>query len=275
MGAKYSQTERKKKETKNFNNKYNQYETNDYMSSNIYSKENTDNSSVLTAETSRPKEKSIKFLFRIKIDRENMKLRGTFANNLLEKINMEKNEKTGYFEKVMDLPPNSKFQFKFNDGDEWFNSNEYVIDPDNEGNKNNVIDLSDPKVLEDNQKRLAESDIKNSGESKKKYNNRIPERSEMNITAPGIICHYCPIFDINYQSNQLMLFQNKFMKFKEKNIYNENNTFKKILVWPHEKLMHLCVNVEDIINEDKGPYRYSTTVRNKHKFLTIVYFCSK
>ena len=57
---------------------------------------------------------------------------------------------------------------------------------------------------------------------------------------------------------------------------NENNTYKKILVFPHEKLMHLCPSLNELnskIKNNKNDFiKISTTIRNKHKFLTTVYY---
>ena len=63
-----------------------------------------------------------------------------------------------------------------------------------------------------------------------------------------------------------------FLIYKERNFSTENNTYKKIMTCPHEKLMHFCSNLGDISNKF---YRLSTTVRTKHKFLTLVYYKPK
>ena len=58
----------------------------------------------------------------------------------------------------------------------------------------------------------------------------------------------------------------------------ENNTYKKILVFPHGKLMHCCPNMNDLDikeNNKSNYFRICTTIRNKHKFLTAVYYKPK
>ena len=60
------------------------------------------------------------------------------------------------------------------------------------------------------------------------------------------------------------------MAYKEKNFYNENNTYKKIMTCPHEKLMHFCTNLEDFKNINNHYLKVCTTVRTKHKFLTFI-----
>ena len=57
---------------------------------------------------------------------------------------------------------------------------------------------------------------------------------------------------------------------------NEKNNYKKILVFPHEKLMHLCPSMDELDlkgkNNKNNFIKISTTIRNKHKFLTTVYY---
>ena len=105
--------------------------------------------------------------------------------------------------------------------------------------------------------------------------------------------HYKPIFNLNYPSKQVAL--NKYIEqmtnnkgkinnngkkeknlaYKEKNFYNENNTYKKIMTCPHEKLMHFCTNLEDFKNINNHYLKVCTTVRTKHKFLTLIYYKPK
>ena len=105
--------------------------------------------------------------------------------------------------------------------------------------------------------------------------------------------HYKPIFNLNYPSKQVAL--NKYIEqmtnnkgkinnngkkeknltYKEKNFYNENNTYKKIMTCPHEKLMHFCTNLEDLKNINNHYLKVCTTVRTKHKFLTLIYYKPK
>ena len=93
-----------------------------------------------------------------------------------------------------------------------------------------------------------------------------------------IMLHYKPIFFLDYPSRQDFIKQKEgtnFLTYKEKNFNTENNTYKKIMTCPHEKLMHFCVNLDDIKNIDNDFFRLCTTVRNKHKFLTLIYYKPK
>ena len=67
----------------------------------------------------------------------------------------------------------------------------------------------------------------------------------------------------------------RYYNFKVKNTLNENNTYKKILPFPHEKLVHFCQSINDLKNWKKNYLRGCTTIRNKHKYLTIVYYKPK
>ena len=54
----------------------------------------------------------------------------------------------------------------------------------------------------------------------------------------------------------------------------ENDTFKTIVTISHEKLSHLCFNNEED-NSNETYIRTAITQRNKHKFITLVYFSPK
>ena len=140
---------------------------------------------------------------------------------------------------------------------------------DERGIINNYIDLTN-YTPQDNLKE------KHSNKKNNEYNTRLPLNCELNLTAPNIIEHYRPKFNLDYQSNQGIITKKKYLKYKEKNLMNENNTYKKILVFPHEKLMHLCPSMDELDLKGKSNknnfIKISTTIRNKHKFLTTVYY---
>ena len=60
-------------------------------------------------------------------------------------------------------------------------------------------------------------------------------------------------------------------KFDQTKNLLENDTFKSITTIPHEKLSHIFTH---FYTHDKY-IRCSVTQRNKHKFLTLVYFSPK
>ena len=154
-------------------------------------------------------------------------------------------------------------------------------------NKNN-IDNYNNHVNKKNQVIFKKEDSK-----KKPYNCKFPLINELNTIAPTIMSHYKPIFNLNYPSKQVLL--NKYIElmtnnkgkidnnekkeknlvYKEKNFNNENNTYKKIMTCPHEKLMHFCTNLEDLKNINNNFIKVCTTIRTKHKFLTMIYYKPK
>ena len=79
---------------------------------------------------------------------------------------------------------------------------------------------------------------------------------------------------IDNQSNQDKFSNINFYVYKEKNFYNENNSYKNIFIFPHEKLEHLTPNIDDIFST-KNYNRYSITERKKHKYITLVYYKPK
>lgn len=299
MGSKYSKSNNEDiiKETKflkkNKNKNYN-CETED-LSIIMQNKATMDNSSVTTTtevfDNSKIGENLVPFTFYWKGDCSKVTITGTFLNNWTTYIEMEKNEKTGYFERTF-LLEKTKHQFKFIVGNDWVCSDDYEKVPNEYNNFNNFIDLTNyiyPKVMpiqkdkKNNNKKIIEELNQNAAKKgKKNYNCIYPEKSELNITAPSLMEHYRPNFDINYQSNQDLL--NKYSKrckeptleYKEKNFNTENNTFKKIMIWPHEKLSHLCPNIDDLNDDESDNYfKICTTIRMKHKYLTIVYYNPK
>ena len=299
MGTKYSMSNNEeikdnKKTAKAYysNKKYN-CETED-LSIIINIKENTDNSSLTTTTENMENHKNlVPFPFEWKYKANNVILKGSFANDWDGEIILNKNPKTGVFEKIVYLPK-IKHSFKFIVDGKWTCSNQYPTFNDN-GHINNFIDLTNSSI-NSNEDPVKKEGIKieqnninnniniiNDEKSKKKakkiYNCKIPSYNELNITAPTIIHHYIPTFNIDYQSKQDLICKSKTkkpkLKYKEKNFDNENNTFKKIMVFPHEKLMHLCPNLEHLNENNDNYFKLSTTVRNKHKYLTIVYYRPK
>ena len=304
MGTKYSQSnneemKEQKKLPKTFNNNKNYNCETEDLSLIITTKENTDNSSLTTTTENMDNNKNmVPFNFEWKGRGNQVILKGTFANNWKDEIILNKNIKTGIFEKTIYLPK-TKHSFKFIVDNVWVCSNQYPTIKDN-ANTNNFIDLTNanpnPNLVE-KQLKVEENkieaniniinnnnNIKNIGgekktkKAKKIFDCKIPSYNELNITAPTIIHHYKPTFNINYQSRQdLIVFKGKkpTLKYKEKNFNNENNTYGKIMVWPHEKLLHLCPHLDELNEDNDNYFKICTTVRIKHKYLTLVYYRPK
>ena len=229
------------------------------------------------------KEKKYPYKFEWKGNGKSVLLAGSFLDNWNSIKVMIKNNNTEIFERVVYLSK-AKHQFKFIVDNNWICSNQYPTMADERGIINNYIDLTNyfppESLLKQEQKKkykLKNLDKKEDYEyNNKDYNTKMPLNSELNMIPPNIIAHYLPIFNLDYQSNQNNIAKKKYLNYKEKNLMTENNTYKKILGFPHEKLMHLCPNLDLLKNDgndNKGSYiKICTTVRNRHKFLTTVYY---
>ena len=167
---------------------------------------------------------------------------------------------------------------------------------ENVSNVENTTNINDNNSTNKEENNKSLSIIKKEELKKKQYNCRYPLNDELNSNAPVIMWHYKSIYNLNYPSNQERIaleeknkknkklslnFENeekekKNLEYKEKNFYNENNTYKKIMTCPHEKLMHFCTNIEDFKNANSiNFFKICTTIRTKHKFLTLIYFKPK
>ena len=302
MGSKYSQNNREEKSSEqnyNINQKLNiePYETSLSIKTNEYTEKS---SMTTTTENIDNLMNRVPYKFEWKGEGNQVLLTGDFLD-WKGKIIMKKNENTGYFEVVIPLE-RKKHRFKFIVDGNWACTNQYPTEPDEHNNLNNFISLNDyyppkeilmPKVenimknkinLNESIKTEEENNIKNKiivkkeEQRKKLYNCRYPLINELNTLAPIIMLHYKPIFFLDYPSRQDFIKQKEgtnFLTYKEKNFNTENNTYKKIMTCPHEKLMHFCANLDDIKNIDNDFFRLCTTVRNKHKFLTLIYYKPK
>lgn len=249
---------------------FNTYQKNNNYDESYSTSQNTQSETNNTIKSSSKKtiEKKYPFKFEWKGNGKSVLLAGNFLDNWTNTEVLVKNNDTGAFELLLYLPK-GKHQFKFIVDNKWICSNQYPTMADERGIINNFIDLTNYSPPEN-------LIVKNSNKKNNGYSNRLPLNSELNLTAPNVIEHYRPIFNLDYQSNQGTIIKKKYLKYKEKNLMNENNTYKKILVFPHEKLMHLCPNLNGLNskgNNDKHDFiKISTTIRNKHKFLTTVYY---
>ena len=263
------------------NNKYNESFS---TSQNTQNEEN----SIKALSIKESKDKKFPFKFEWKGNGKSVLLAGSFLDNWNNIKVMVKNNKTETFERIVYLPK-TKHQFKFIVDNKWICSNQYPTMADERGNINNFIDLTNyippENLLNEEKKKKGElnqinllnqsttANNKNINYNKNNdYTTKMPSIGELNMIPPNIIKHYLPKFDINYQSNQKKIGKKNYLKYKEKNLMDENNTYKKILVFPHEKLMHLCPNINYLNPKENNYMKICTTTRNKHKFLTTVYY---
>ena len=192
---------------------------------------------------------------------------------------MKKNINTGFFEIELNITKGIH-QFKFIVDKKWECSSNYLTIKE-KNNINNIIDLTnyEPNQKSDYNKWL------NSKENKKKkkrgikdsteYNCNWPNINDINDEAPTIPFHYMNFFDLNNTSNQDYIKNNSNINFYFNNSRNklENTTFKTIMTISHDKISHLCNSFK---NDNNDNYTHiSITQRNKHKFLTFIYYSPK
>ena len=270
-------------------NKYDKYAWEKYSTSE-QTKENTD-SSIISNKLEKlqitSNEKLIPFKFEWKGLGSSVILTGSFLENWTKFVPMIKNSETEIFELVIYLP-RKKHYFKFIVDNKWVCSSQYPTTLDSSNNQNNFIDLTNYTPPKDLIKReeYKKGEIKPhrskvivlDKNDKNNYNCKYPLIHELNSNAPSVVTHYKPSFNIDYQSNQNKIknISKKLqLNYKENNILTENNAYKKILVCPHEKLMHFCQNINDLKKNNKRYIKGCTTIRNKHKYLTLVYYKPK
>ena len=251
-----------------------------------------------TAENSKKQESIdlIPYKFEWKDGGSDIKISGSFLDNWLKKEPLKFNNETKSYEITLNVPKGIN-QFKFIVDGKWVCSQNYKINNDKSNNFNNEIDTN-ANSENSTMTSLINSNITEMKKKKKKlskgsndYNCIIPTKSSVNAEAPLIPWYYKSYINLNFNSNKLNenKFNNKFKDIQgEKSIDNmeekqeillynktrdllENNTFKSIMTIPHEKLSHLFVYCDS----DNKYIRSSLTQRNKHKFLTVVYFSPK
>ena len=214
---------------------------------------------------------------------------GTFLNNWETFIKMEKNPETNIYEYQTFLPK-EKHSFKYIINNKWLCNDLYPTTKDNSNNTNNYIDLTnyninnnENKKNNNNENNEGKSPIKKVKTKKRKkkdnkdndgYGLKFPLIKDLNSKAPEVMTHFKDSLFIDNQSNQDKFSNKNFYVYKEKNYYNENNSYKDIFIFPHEKLEHLTPNIDDIFST-KNYNRYSITERKKHKYITLVYYKPK
>ena len=224
------------------------------------------------------KEELVPFKFEWNGNANEVKISGSFLDNWENYLPLMKNNEKNNFEIILILTKKIHF-FKFIVDNKWVISDNYPSTKDISNNLNNFIDLTSyipPVELVKYKKAL---DKKEKLREKKKDNNydcKFPTLNELNVTTPKISGHYKPCFNLDYLSNQNIIkkFNNKnYLIFDENNILCENTSYKKILQCPHEKLSHMCSSIDN--NANRKYVKFCTSVKNKHKVCTIVYYTPK
>ena len=226
-------------------------------------------------------EKKIPYKFEWKEGGNDVKIAGSFLNNWKDQKIMKKNSNTGFFEIIINIPKGVN-QFKFIVDNKWTCSPNYLA-INEKNNTNNIIDTTNY-----NSNEMNDNEPINSKEAKKRkkklkkdineYNCNFPKLSDINNGAPNIPQMYINSFELDIQSNLNTIKKhfNQYLNFNMDKNKIENDTFKSIMPISHEKLLHICSNAEYYNNDCKNKFiRSAITQRNKHKFLTIIFYSPK
>lgn len=222
-------------------------------------------------------EQKIPYKFEWKEGGDSVIITGSFLDNWNIKEEMTKNPKTGIFEIVLRLPKGIH-QFKFIVDNQWKCSKFYKIITDKMNNDNNIIDLTNdiPQNVIENNANNHQKKRKKPGKEQIDYNCDFPNLADVNSEAPAMPIHFIPPFYLNYLTNQnlISLYEKKiYLHLNKSKKTLENDCFKSIITISHEKLSHICINNE--IDNNEKYIRTSISQRNKHKFITIVYYTPK
>ena len=277
-------------ESAEFDFKFNYMKNNSTQTQSLHQSETTENTKVPESNDLIP------FKFEWKESGTDVKISGSFLDNWDRKEPLKFNNETKSYEITLNIPRGLN-QFKFIVDDKWVCSKYYKVIKDKSNNDNNEIDtnainestmnssMNNNNILDMKKKK------KKLGKGNNDYNCLIPTKSAVNAEAPIIPLYFRSYINIDFNSNQLdkAKFNDKLLDLSEEKakdklkeneemlILNktkdllETNTFKSIMTIPHEKLSHLFLYCDS----DNKYIRNAMTQRNKHKFLTVVYFSPK
>jgi len=223
-----------------------------------------------TSQTSKKESNDlIRFKFEWKEGGNDIKIAGSFLENWQKQEPMKKNLATNFYEFELDIPKGIH-QFKFIIENKWKCSKDYKISKDKSDNYNNEIDLTDINNININNNNYTNK-IKNKKSNKDKidYPCDIPLKTDAKKASN---------LPWNYKAN--INFGYKYINCNNNNLI-ENDTFKSIATTSHDKLSHIVFNNDNYFGinhkneKNKNYLRIATTQRNRHKFLTVVYFSPK
>ena len=215
-------------------------------------------------------------------------LTGSFCN-WHQFFEMEKSEEEDNKYFLILFLPKGIYQYKFKIDDKWKYNTNFPICSDNNGNINNIIDLT-KDMKEDSQMTDFSTSFITKGEDNiddksnfisflNKLNGECkdfcPEKKEVKDAFKDCHLLYNKFFNIDYFSNQNKIGCNLFLKCKERNILNENYSYKNILPLKQEQIEHFNVNMNSF-NKNKNNKFVSLisacTFRYRYKFITYIYY---
>jgi len=204
---------------------------------------------------------------------KNVYLTGSFCNWLqfFEMRKFESNENNSIQNNnklyLILFLPKGTYQYKFKINSEWKCNSNFPTCSDKDGNINNVITLPPTKIEE------GTTDCTTSHITVPKLEEVYNKINSLNEFS------YKDYFNYDLFSNQNKLIINNFLQSKEKDILNENYSFKKIFPTPHEYINHFVMNkitFEKLNKHNKNePLKLGCTLRYHNKMTTYVYYKPK
>ena len=243
---------------------------------------NNNQSSIMQSETrentkiSELKEETVPYKFLWNKGDNNVKISGAFLDNWQKVLEMKKIINTDIFEIIINLTK-SKHEFKFIVDDKWLCSQQYATIK-NKNDFNNIIDLTNYSQVENDFNNINDKINKTLKKCSKDYGCKYFRESDFERDVPSIPLFFVKNFNLNskYIQKRAKMISRSFLNFNlSKNIL-ENNEYKTILTFSHDKLSHICYKTNDEYNNNEDKYiKSSVTQRNNHKFLTLIYFTPK
>ena len=205
---------------------------------------------------------------------KNVYLTGSFCNWLqffeMRKFETKENISQGNSNKLYLILflPKGTYQYKFKINSEWKCNSNFPTCSDKDGNINNVMTLPPTNKIEE-----GTTDFTTSHMTVQKFEEVYYKFDSLNEFS------YKYYFNYDLFSNQNKLANNNFFQSKEKDILNENYSYKKIYPIPHEFINHITINKnnnEKINRNNKDEtIKIGCTLRYYNKMTTFIYYKPK
>ena len=218
-----------------------------------------------------PSDTKVPTTFEWKEDGNVVSVTGSFCN--WSQFFIMNKDKDGVFRLTLSLPK-AFHQYKFYVDNQWRYSTLFPIHNDN-NNLNNYIDTSNweppGKKHEIKEVLTNNKEVTNTNkEINDDYSEYYPQKHELNTDAQPIPQQYINSFNLDHNTKQHLLGNNKFYNRSERNLLSENNSFKQIGKPPHVNLNH---SHSKILNGQKyNTVLVSCTSRVRYKFTTVIYY---
>jgi hypothetical protein len=219
---------------------------------------------------------NVEYTFVWKEGGTSVKLVGSF-NNWKEQIVMEKDPTDNIFKYKLRLK-RDKYDYKFIVDNVWKYSRQQTMKTDERGNTNNFIDLTNYKISKNSikskvkkKKKKVKKIKKEENEEKKQKDDNftviLPGKEELNSEAPTTQELYLNSFHINNPTNQKNVGEPQYYKYKNRESFTEEKSYKNLLYSPHVNLNHTLT-----LCEQKHILQVGLTYRFRNKDCTTIYY---